>query len=208
MARRNATKAADDSAAPIQSKVPLPRGLACSAVLPFSTNAAHIMDKIATDSTAKNIERQPKWEMSIPPAIGPATAPVPMIAMYRPIALPRSLSGNTSVISAMELAWMPADAKPCMILTPIRKPRLCESPPTSAIAENMTKPSRYTSLRPNISDSRPIGISIALVARLYPSVIHCTVGMSAVNSSAISGSAMLTPDWSVTLIHRPIATAP
>ena len=133
---------------------------------------------------------------------------MPMIAMYIPIALPRSLSGNTSVISAMELAWMPADPRPCTILTAIRKPRLRESPPTRAITENMTKPSRYTSLRPNISESRPIGISIALVARLYPSVIHCTAGMSAVNSSAISGSAMLIPDWSVTLIHSPIATAP
>ena len=53
-----------------------------------------------------------------------------------------------------------------------------------------------------------IGMSIALVARLYPSVIHCTVGMSAVQCSEIRGSAMLIPDWSVTDRNIPIATAP
>ena len=166
MASRNATRAADDRAAPIQSKVPLFWGLACSAVLPFSTSAVHIMDRMATDITAKKIERQPRLETRIPPNIGPDTAPVPMIAMYIPIALPRSLSGNTSVIKAMELAWMPAEARPCTILTAIRKPRLCESPPTRAITANTTKPSRYTSFRPNMSESLPIGMSMALVARL------------------------------------------
>ena len=59
-----------------------------------------------------------------------------------------------------------------------------------------------------MSERRPIGISIALVARLYPSETHCTVGMSAAKSSAIAGSAMLMPDWSMTLMNMPIAIAP
>ena len=59
-----------------------------------------------------------------------------------------------------------------------------------------------------MSDSLPIGISSALVARLYASDTHCTVGMSAWKWSAISGSAMLMPDWSITVRNSPIATAP
>jgi hypothetical protein len=52
-----------------------------------------------------------------------------------------------------------------------------------------------------------MGISMALVLRTYPSVIHWTVGMSASKCSAMRGKAMLTPDWSITVRNKPMARA-
>ena len=95
------------------------------------------MARIPTGIPAKKTQRQPKLDTINPPMIGPEIAPVPMIVMYSPIALPRSFEGNTSVISAMLLAWTPADAIPWSILAAIRKARLWDRPPTKA---RMTNP--------------------------------------------------------------------
>ena len=95
-----------------------------------------------TGIPAKNSERQPNSDTSTPPTIGPEIAPAPIIAMYSPIALPRSRSGNTSVISAMLFACTAADANPCAIFTAISISRLFAAPPAAASAANSANPVR------------------------------------------------------------------
>ena len=104
MARRKTTRAADDKAAPTQSNEPLLERPACCAFIPLSMSAADIMARIPTGIPAKKTHLHPKFETIRPPRMGPEIAPVPMIVMYSPIALPRSLEGKTSVISAMLFA--------------------------------------------------------------------------------------------------------
>ena len=164
MASRKATSAPDDNAAPAQSNDDPARPALWLAVLPLSTRPAEVIARIDTGIPAKKMDLQPNSETSTPPTIGPMIAPLPMIAMYIPIALPRWLSGKTSVMSAMLLAWTPAEARPWTIFTAISTPSVCDIPPTAASTTKKKKPNRYTRFRPIMSDSRPIGISIALVA--------------------------------------------
>ena len=63
----------------------------------------------------------------------------------------------------------------------------------------------YTSLRPSMSDTRPMGSRVALMVRAYPMMTHWTVGRSVWKCSAMVGRATLTLPWSTTEAKRPMA---
>ena len=111
-----------------------------------------------------------------------------------------------SATIAMPFASMPATPMPCSNFAAISIGNATAVPPIVAAVTNMAKPTMNTCDRPNMSDSRPTGINITLVLSVNPSAIHCAAGKSAPKCSAMRGSAMFTPDWSVTVRNRPSAT--
>ena len=56
--------------------------------------------------------------------------------------MPRSLSGNASVMNAIPFACIPADPIPCAIFTATRNTRSFENPPTNDITVNSPNPAR------------------------------------------------------------------
>ena len=126
--------------------------------------------------------------------------------MYSPMALPRSFSGKMSATIAIPLASIPATPIPWIIFAAISTGNAIAVPPIAAATTKTPNPSMNTWVRPKISDSLPTGMNITLVLSVNPRAIHCAVGKSAPKCSAMRGSAMLTPDWSVTVRNSPSAT--
>ena len=108
-----ASSAAADSVAPSQSNLPL--------VEPGPVSPVRALSRMANETITARIPRgmlntntacQPNVPTSNPPSAGPATAPMPMIVIIMPRALPRSLSGKVDISMAIPVPWFMAAPPP------------------------------------------------------------------------------------------------
>ena len=180
-----------DSPAPVQSKF-VPAGWRFSTETPRrSTTAASASATTPTPALTAKMDRQPRRLTSVPPITGPPTAPAPMMDMYSPMALPRSLLREYVGDHRHPIRFDSGNADALENLRRNKHRERDRAPAQQSSRYKYGNPSMNTCVRPKMSDSRPTGMNITLVLSVNPSAIHCTAGRSAPKCCAIRGSAIV-----------------
>ena len=108
-----------------------------------------------TGTFTKKIHSQPRCSVITPPMTGPTATEKPVVAPHSPIAVPRSLGGNSWAISASEVANIIAPPRPWTARAMFSTVGVPARPQTNEAATNRPIPVRKTSRRPSRSPSEP-----------------------------------------------------
>ena len=122
--------------------------------------------KTAKGTPTQKIDGQPSESSSKPPATGPALMPTAWAVVNQPSALARLCCGTDRTMMAMLLAPSRLAPTPCTARKAIREGRSDARLHSREATPKTVKPTRYRSLRPNISQIRlPTGRKVAKASR-------------------------------------------
>ena len=108
---------------------------------------------VASGRFTRNTERHPNALTRNPPMTGPAIPPAPMTLMCVPMPLPRSSSGKTDVIIAMEpVPWVIAAPVPWTMREATSMSIEDDEAANTDAPIRSKSPAMYTCLRPSMSD--------------------------------------------------------
>ena len=135
---------------------------------------------------------QPIPSVRAPPTNGPIATATPIVAPYRPVAIPSSLPLNSCAISASETANMIAPPTPCTARETLSQVGSGASAATPDATVKITSPQANTRLRPSRSASEPATRTNAASVSVYASTTHWRSVNEASRSSLMLGSAVFT----------------
>ena len=201
---RNVSKVIVDNAAPIQSNVCRVEDFLLN--LTGSIKITVVRSVRAHKGTfIQKIHCQPMYVIRKPPIIGPIIPPAPIMAPWAPSPLPLSSLEKTVVIIAIPVACVMDAPRPCSTLNmiiktigerrPIELDSVGEIPARKDITPNRMIPVKYIDLRPIMSDSRPMGKSMALIVKDSANITHWIVVSDTPKNWAIVGRAIPTLPW-------------
>ena len=147
-------------AAPAATRIapPISRRIAAieASRLPSGKYPARAITSTPTGTLIQSTQRQPSASVIRPPKINPATKPLAATAVQAPNARLRDFSSGNSASSNEKAAGEKSAApKPCMARVTMSIAGLCEKPPSNEPRVKITRPSKNTRRRPNMSAARP-----------------------------------------------------
>ena len=140
--------------------------------------------------------------MNTPPSSGPITVVTPKTAPSAPWYWPRSRSGMTSAISAVDVTVSAPPPSPCTARNVISSSMLFASPQKNEPTMNTSTPSWNTRLRPNRSPNFPASTVDTVSASMYAVTTQLT-WPAPPRSPTMVGSAVDTIVWSSADSSRP-----
>ena len=131
---------------------------------------------------------QPAYAVTRPPTVVPATLAKPPNIITSPAAFPRCLSPKAEIAITNAVPCTIAPPIPCIALPDINISIEGDSALVIPPKRNTISPDTMIFLLPNMSVNRPIGNSKVATISKNVVFIHCAVGISDTNSSAIFGN--------------------